>query len=123
VPRKKILIVDDSKVVLMLERSILGEDRYEIVSAADGLEAVDVAERELPALILMDVVMPRLDGFGATRRLRERPATARIPIVMVTTRGEMEAMVQGYADGACDYVVKPIDEHELVAKVQSILGE
>jgi DNA-binding response OmpR family regulator len=121
--RKKVLLVDDSKVVLMLERAILGEARFELLTAHDGVEAVEVAERERPALILMDVVMPRLDGFGALRRLRGSAATARIPVVMVTTRGEAESMIDGYESGACDYIVKPIDERELVAKVESILGE
>ena len=92
------------------------------MTASDGEEAVEVAQRERPDLILMDVVMPRLDGFGAMRRLRSIPATASVPIFMVTTRGELEAMVQGYEDGACDYIVKPIDESELLFKVRSAFG-
>ncbi len=120
--RKKILLVDDSATVLLLERMILSKDDYEIVTAKDGREGVEKAGTERPDLILMDVVMPRMDGFEACRKLRERDETRSIPIIMVTTRGELASVETGYESGCNDYVTKPIDGLELLAKVRSCLG-
>jgi DNA-binding response OmpR family regulator len=120
--KKKILLVDDSPTVLLLERMILSKDGYEIVTAKDGLEGVEKAQAERPDLILMDVVMPRMDGFEACRKLRERDETRSIPIIMVTTRGELASVETGYASGCNDYVTKPIAALELLAKVRSCLG-
>jgi CheY-like chemotaxis protein len=85
--RKKILLVDDSSTVLLMERMILSKSDYDVVTAKDGQEGVEKALSEHPDLILMDVVMPRMDGFEACRRLREQDATKEIPVIMVTTRG------------------------------------
>ena len=120
--RKKILLVDDSKTILLQERVILGNGAWEIIIAVDGEEAVERARAELPDLILMDVVMPRMNGFDACRRLRSGVDTARIPIIMVTTRGEMESVVAGYESGCADYIIKPINPQELLAKVECYLG-
>ncbi|HEV2721678.1 MAG TPA: response regulator [Thermoanaerobaculia bacterium] len=120
--RKKILLVDDSKTILLQERMILGNGTWELVTAVDGEEAVERARAELPDLILMDVVMPRMNGFDACRRLRSGADTARIPVIMVTTRGEMESVVAGYESGCTDYVIKPIDAQELLVKVECYLG-
>jgi DNA-binding response OmpR family regulator len=123
VSRKKLLLVDDSKTILLMERMILGNGCYDLVTALDGQEAVEKARAELPDLILMDVVMPRMNGFDACRRIREGAATARIPVIMVTTRGEIESVEAGYESGCADYVIKPIDAGELLAKIRSYLGE
>jgi DNA-binding response OmpR family regulator len=123
-PRKKLLLlVDDSKTILLMERMILGGGAYELITALDGEEAVEKARAELPDLILMDVVMPRMNGFEACRRIRSGAATSNIPVIMVTTRGELESVEAGYESGCADYVIKPIDAQELLAKVQSCLGE
>ncbi len=122
--RKKILLVDDSPTVLLMERMLLGKDStYDLVTAKDGQEGVDRALSEHPDLILMDAVMPSLDGFEACRRIRQQPETKATPIIMVTTRGEMRFVEDGYKSGCSDYVTKPIDGHELLAKVHSLLGE
>ena len=124
IQRKKVLLlVDDSKTILLMERMILGGGAYELITALDGEEAVEKARAELPDLILMDVVMPRMNGFEACRRIRSGVATADIPVIMVTTRGEIESIEAGYESGCADYVIKPIDAQELLAKVQSYLGE
>jgi DNA-binding response OmpR family regulator len=121
--RKKILLVDDSNTVLMMERMILTQDRYELVVAHNGLEAVQKATAEKPDLILMDVVMPQMNGFEACRRLREADETKHIPIIMVTTRGEAASMEQGFSTGCNDYVTKPVNSVELLAKVRNLLAE
>jgi len=121
--RKKILLVDDSTTVLLMERMILAKSQYDLVEARDGQEGVEKALSEKPDLILMDVVMPRLNGFEAVKRLREEEATRSIPVIMVTTRGELESVESGYASGCSDYVTKPIDGLELLTKVRSCLGQ
>lgn len=121
--RKKILLVDDSSTVLLMERMILSKHDYEVVLAKDGLECVEKAVAERPDLILLDVVMPRMDGFAACRRLRELDETRSIPVIMVTTRGELVSVESGYSSGCTDYVTKPINGLELLAKVRSCLGQ
>jgi CheY-like chemotaxis protein len=120
--RKKILIVDDSSTVLLMETMILSKGSYEVVSARDGQEGLEKAQAERPDLILMDVIMPRMDGFEACRRLREAEATRGIPVIMVSTRGELKSVENGYESGCSDYVTKPIDGLELLSKVRSYLG-
>ncbi len=119
---KKILIVDDSSTVLLMEKMILSTGPYEVVSARDGQEGVEKAQSERPDLILMDVIMPRMDGFEACRRIRAGETTRDIPVIMVSTRGEMQSIERGYESGCSDYVTKPIDRIELLAKVRSCLG-
>jgi DNA-binding response OmpR family regulator len=121
--RKKILLVDDSSTVLLMEKMILSKSEYDVVTARDGVEGVEKARCELPDLILMDVVMPRMDGFEAVRKLREDDSTRSIPVIMVTTRGELQSVETGYASGCSDYVTKPINGLELLTKVRSCLGQ
>ena len=121
--RKKILLVDDSSTILMIEKMILGKAAYDIVTARDGQEAVEKAVAERPDLVLMDVVMPRMTGFEACQALRSNGATRDIPIIMVTTRGEADSVEAGFESGCNDYVTKPIDSVELLAKLKNFLGE
>jgi len=121
---KKVLVVDDSKTALMIEREILEKGTpYQCVTAADGQEAVEKAKQERPDLILMDVVMPRMNGFEACKAMRQQQTTRDIPIVLVTTRGEENYMEAGFQSGCNDYITKPINGAELVALLQSYLGE
>jgi CheY-like chemotaxis protein len=121
--RKKILLVDDSNTILMMEKFILRNDPYELVSATNGEEAVSKAKEHQPDLILLDVIMPKMGGFEACRLIRENEITRSIPVIMVTTRGEAANVETGWANGCTDYVTKPINAVELLAKVRSILGE
>jgi DNA-binding response OmpR family regulator len=121
--RKKILLVDDSNTILMMEKFILRNDPYELVSASNGEEAVFKAAEHQPDLILLDVIMPKMGGFEACRLIRENELTRSIPVIMVTTRGEAANVETGWANGCTDYVTKPINAVELLAKVRSILGE
>lgn len=120
---KKVLLVDDSNTALMMERMILSCTSYTLLTAQDGLEAVEKARLELPDLILMDVVMPKLNGFEACKRIKEQEATRAIPVIMVTTRGEAENVQAGWASGCNDYITKPINSSELVRKMRELLGE
>lgn len=121
--QKKILLVDDSETVLMMERMILQKESYQVVMARDGKEGIAKAIEVKPDLILMDVVMPNMNGFEAVRWLRQREETKSVPIVMVTTQAEMESMEAGYVSGCSDYVIKPIDSLELLTKVKNLLSE
>jgi DNA-binding response OmpR family regulator len=120
---RKILLVDDSETVLQMERMMLGTDAYELITARDGEEGVAKALETKPDLILMDVMMPKMNGFEAVRRLREDQRTTGVPIVMVTSRAEAESLEAGYTCGCNDYIVKPIDKLELLAKVKNLIDE
>ncbi len=121
--RKKILLVDDSQTILMMEQMILGKGPYDLLVAQDGEEGVQKALAEQPDLILMDVVMPRLDGFAAVARLRAHESTRAIPIIMITTRSEAQNVEAGFTSGCNDYITKPLNGLELMTKVQNYLGE
>jgi len=121
--RKKILLVDDSKTALLMEQMILKKGPYDLVVAADGAEGLAKARSEQPDLILLDVVMPKLNGFETLREIRSCAETKHIPVIMVTTRGEGENVEAAYDGGCNDYLTKPIDGAALLAKVRDHLGE
>jgi CheY-like chemotaxis protein len=120
--RKKILLVDDSATSLMLQTMILSSEPYDLVTATNGKHALDVAEREKPDLILMDMVMPQMGGLEACRAIRTSRFGKNIPVILVTTRGEPMHVRAAYEHGCTDYVTKPIDRAELLAKVRAYLG-
>lgn len=120
-PRKKILIADDSSTALMMNKMILGNGSFEVLTARDGQEAAEIAAAEHPDLILLDVVMPRMTGLEACRMLRQREETREVPILLVTTRGEEDSVEAGYESGCTDYITKPVDPPELLSKVRSYL--
>ena len=117
----RILIVDDSPSQLLGIKRIVEKLGHETLTAEDGAAGVDVAKREKPDLILMDVVMPNLNGFQATRTISKDPETAGIPIVLVTTKDQETDKVWGIRQGAKAYVTKPIKEEELVAVLKELL--
>jgi CheY-like chemotaxis protein len=120
--KKKILLVDDSRTSLFLERMLLRDGPYDLIEAADGAQAVEKARRELPDLILMDMMMPKMDGLEALRQIRQGEETRSIPVIMVTTRSESDRVETAYEIGCSDYVTKPIEQGELLKKVRDILG-
>jgi DNA-binding response OmpR family regulator len=121
---KKVLLVDDSSTTLMMEQLILKQRTpYECVTAKDGLDAMARALVETPDLILMDVVMPRLNGFETCKRMRLEKSLQRTPIILVTSRGEEEYVEAGFQSGCNDYITKPVDGYELVTLLHSYLGE
>jgi CheY-like chemotaxis protein len=121
---KKILIVDDSKVAAMTQQLILRSLRgCEVITAEDGIKGVEKAVAEQPDLILMDVVMPRMNGFEACRLIRGHEATESIPIIMVTTRSEPTHVDEGFASGCTDYIFKPIDTAQLLEKIEKLADD
>lgn len=119
---KKILLVDDSRTVLLMEQGLLSRC-YDVVTATDGVAGLAAALAHRPDLILLDVLMPGMNGFQVLAALRAREETRAVPVIMVTSRGELENVEAGYRGGASEYVLKPIHAAELIAKVRSCLGE
>jgi len=109
----KILIVDDSPSQLLGIQRIVEKLGHESITAEDGAAGVEVAKRELPDMVLMDVVMPNLNGFQATRTISREPTTKHIPIVLVTTKDQDTDRVWGMRQGARAYLTKPFSETEL----------
>ena len=117
----KILIVDDSPTQMANMIKIVESHGHKTVTATNGMEGVDKAKSELPDLILMDVVMPELNGFQATRKITKDPATQHIPIILVTTKDQETDKVWGMRQGAKAYLTKPVNEAALVKLVQELL--
>ena len=119
---KTILCADDSLTALTMHQMILKSHGYRVVTAQDGLEAVNKAGTEHPDLILMDVVMPRMTGFEAVKAIRTDDATKGIPVIMVTTRAEPKVIETCFQAGCNDYVNKPVDGAVLLSKVRALVG-
>jgi len=121
VTKKEIFVVEDEEGILELLRYHLTREGFAVSSAADGEDAVTAIPRKLPDLILLDLMLPGLDGLGVCRALKKNPKTAGIPIVMVTAKGEESDIVAGLELGADDYITKPFSMKVLVARVRTIL--
>lgn len=117
----RILIVDDSPSQLMGMKRIVEKLGHEALSAEDGAQGVEVAKANIPDLILMDVVMPNLNGFQAARVISKEATIAHIPIVLVTTKDQETDKVWGLRQGAKAYITKPFSEAELVAVISKFL--
>jgi len=118
-----IMIVDDSPTEVHVMRTALEKHGFQTMSAADGTECLTLVREVQPDLIFMDVVMPGLNGFQATRTLSRDPKTKAIPIVMVTTKDQESDRIWGMRQGAVDYLVKPVDASDLVAKANEVLSD
>lgn len=116
-----VMIVDDSPTEVHVIKTALEKHGFETVSAADGSECINLAREMRPDLILMDVVMPGVNGFQATRTLTRDPQTQSIPVIMITTKDQETDRIWGMRQGAVDYLVKPIAEADLIAKAQEVL--
>jgi len=120
---KKILIADDEESLRLLVHATLEDEAHQILEAADGVEALEIARREKPDLILLDVIMPRMDGLEVCRRLKRDPATSHIPIVMLTVMGREEDREKGLLAGADHYLRKPFSPLQLLYLVETLLSE
>jgi len=118
-----VLVVDDSPTETRIFVGALEKAGFHVESAPNGEEGVSAARRLHPDIILMDVVMPVLNGFQATRQLQRDPKTADIPIIMVTSKDQETDRTWGLRQGALDYIVKPVDTQELVARIRTVLGD
>lgn len=117
----RILVVDDSPTETEAFRSILEKNGHQVLTADNGANGVALARQELPDAILMDIVMPGLNGFQATRQLTKDAATAHIPIIIVTTKDQETDRVWGKRQGAQGYLVKPVSEARLLSELKSAL--
>jgi DNA-binding response OmpR family regulator len=119
--QKKILIVDDDPDQREVIRSSLKEAGFEISTATNGVEGLEKARSGSPDLIILDVMMPKMDGFAVCVTLREDDATASIPILMLTGLCSYISQLTGFESGATDYLVKPFESEQLVSKVEALL--
>jgi twitching motility two-component system response regulator PilH len=118
-PIKNILVVDDSKTELHHLSQVLGRRGYTVRTAENGDEAMRRLAEEKPDLILMDVVMPGQNGFQLTRSITRDPRWSAVPVIMCTSKNQETDKVWGMRQGARDYIVKPVDDDELVAKIKA----
>jgi len=116
-----VLIVDDSPTELHLFQNMLEKNGFDTLVADSGEEGVRQAEASQPDVILMDVVMPGMNGFQATRQLTQNPATSKIPVIMITTKDQETDKIWGMRQGATEYIVKPVKEKDLVALIHTVM--
>lgn len=116
----KVLVVDDSPTDAHVLTEILEKNGYAVISAANGEEGVEVAKSEKPDLVLMDVVMPGMSGFEATRAISKDPDTSHIPVIICSSKDQETDKAWGLRQGARDYLVKPVDEKALMGKIKSL---
>lgn len=119
---KKVLIVDDSPVERHILEQIMSEAGFSIVTAASGEEALVKVKAEIPDIVLMDVVMPGMNGYQATREIAKTPETSHIPVIICTSRGADTDKLWGMRQGATEYLVKPITKKTLLPKVEKALA-
>ena len=119
----RILAVDDEPSIVRLIQVSLTREGHDVITASDGREALAKAEAERPDLILMDVMMPYVDGFEAIRLLKEKAETRDIPVILLTAKRHDADMIRGIESGAASYLTKPFSPNALVALVSEILGE
>jgi twitching motility two-component system response regulator PilH len=117
-----VLIVDDSPTELHVMQKALERSGFRTATAADGAEGIRLAREIHPDLIFMDIVMPGINGYQATRTLANDPETRSIPVIMVTSKGQETDKIWGLRQGAVDYMVKPVSPNQLVAKAQATLA-
>ncbi len=119
-PISKILVVDDSPTERLALQELLSREGYQVVTAESGEQAIAGSKSEKPDLILMDVVMPGMNGYQATRTISRDASTRNIPIIMCTSKGQETDKIWGMRQGAHDYLVKPLDHNELLARIRAI---
>ncbi len=117
----KILVVDDDEAINELIKTNLELFGYDVITAYDGIQGFTLAKQELPDLIILDVMMPDVDGYTVAKRVRENDTTKDIPILMLTAMGELEDKVKGFDIGVDDYLVKPFEMEELKVRVRALL--
>ena len=118
-----VLIIDDSPTELHLFQNMLEKAGFETLVADSGEEGLKAARTALPDCILMDVVMPGMNGFQATRQLTKDPGTASIPVIMITTKDQETEKIWGMRQGAVEYVVKPVKDKDLVAMINTVMAD
>ena len=119
--KQKVLVVDDEENIRMLIRFNLEKAGYEVLEAADGKEALGMAQKSLPDIIILDLMLPGMDGLEVCRNLKQAPQTAALPIIMLTAKSDEIDKVIGLELGADDYMAKPFSQRELLARIKAVL--
>ncbi|MEI6831723.1 MAG: response regulator transcription factor [Candidatus Omnitrophota bacterium] len=122
ISKRKILVVDDEKELVKLITFNLVIAGYDVLSAKNGIEALEISEQENPDLIILDIMLPRIDGWEVCRRLKQNPRTSNIPIIMLSALSEVDDKLKGFDLGTDDYVTKPFSPRELVVRVKRVLA-
>lgn len=117
----KVLVVDDEVNITQILEFSIGSEGYEVLSASNGEEAVEKARREQPDLIILDIMMPRIDGYETCRILKSNPLTKNIPVVLLTAKGRDIDKRLGYEVGATDYIIKPFSPSKLIERIHELL--
>jgi DNA-binding response OmpR family regulator len=118
---KRILVVDDDENILSLERTILEQKGFDVTTAAGGAEALQLLGERTFDLVLLDVMMPEIDGFTVCRRIKEDPKTRELPVIFLTAKGGGEALAEGFESGAVMYINKPFTANKLLTIVNTML--
>jgi len=119
----KILVVDDEIYIVHILDFSLGMEGYEVITALDGEQAVERAQAEKPDLIVLDIMMPKLDGYETCKALKQNPATHDIPVILLSAKGRNVDQKIGFEVGADDYITKPFSPRKLVERINAILGQ
>lgn len=120
---KRLLLIDDDPNLILLVKDYLEFRGYEVVTAENGREALEVLEQDIPDMIICDVMMPEMDGYSLVKHVREDPRTNWVPVLFLSAKGQSQDRVKGLSTGADVYMVKPFEPEELVAQVESSLKQ
>ncbi|USR90566.1 response regulator transcription factor [Phormidium yuhuli AB48] len=120
---KRLLLIDDDPNLILLVKDFLEFRGYEVTAAENGREALEILEETIPELIICDVMMPEMDGYGFVQKVRENPKTSWVPVIFLSAKGQSQDRVKGLNTGADVYMVKPFEPDELVAQVESSLQQ
>lgn len=121
--KRKILVVDDEKNICEILRNYLEEDGYEVIEAYHGRDVLEIAKKESPSLIILDVALPGIDGYMIARALREEEKTFLTPVIMISAKKkEYKDKMAGFISGACDYLVKPFRREDLLSSIHKVLS-
>ena len=118
----KVLVVDDEIYILHILDFILGAENYDVVTATNGEQALQKVQEEKPDLVVLDIMMPKLDGYETCRLIKSDPKTKHIPVILLTAKGREVDQKLGREVGASDYITKPFSPSKLIERVQAILG-
>jgi DNA-binding NarL/FixJ family response regulator len=118
---KKILVVDDDKILRAVLQHTLEQEGYQVTIVSSGANAIKSFDRDTPDIVISDVSMPEMDGFEFCRQLRSRPSGQLVPFIFLSARGDLEDRVQGHSIGADDYLTKPFEIKELLAKIEALI--
>ena len=119
--RGKVLVIDDEEYIQHILNFSFGAEGYEVVTAADGEEGIRKAKSEKPDIIVLDIMMPKMDGYEACKRLKSDPSTKNIPVILLTAKGREVDRKLGSQAGADDYVVKPFSPGRLIERVEGMM--